>query len=232
MSGSCQVICLGLRDYLETWSFQGRLQHLRSRGEIPDTLLLLEHPPVFTIGRKGGREDIICAPERLGQEGIKVYEVNRGGGITYHGPGQLVGYPIFDLNRHGRDVHKYVRLLEEVIIRTIGEFDIPGGRIEGLTGVWVSNEKIAAIGISVKNWVTMHGFALNVDPDLNHFSLINPCGITDRGVTSMRKVLKRAVRREEVTGALIENLGAVFNIKIVIRDDDDIRDNDLTGGMI
>ncbi|MHB1042621.1 MAG: lipoyl(octanoyl) transferase LipB [Eubacteriales bacterium] len=214
MCGNCQVLLLGLKDYLEALSFQERIRQFRIRDEAPDTLLLLEHPPVFTIGRKGGKGDIICTPERLGQEGIKVYEVNRGGGITYHGPGQLVGYPVFDLNLHGRDVHKYVRLLEEVIIRTIGEFGIEGGRVEGLTGVWVGNEKIAAIGIAVKNWVTMHGFALNVDPDLNHFGLINPCGITNRGVTSMRKVLRRAVRREEVTDALIENIGTVFKVKI------------------
>lgn len=231
MCGNCRVLLLGLKDYLEALSFQERIQQLRIRDEAPDTLLLLEHPPVFTIGRKGGKGDIICAPERLGEEGIKVYEVNRGGGITYHGPGQLVGYPVFDLNLRGRDVHKYVRLLEEVLIRTIGEFGIEGGRVEGFTGVWVGNEKIAAIGIAVKNWVTMHGFALNVDPDLNHFGLINPCGITNRGVTSMSKLLKRAVGLEEVTGALIWHCGSVFGVKTAVQAGTSGRYN-LTGGIV
>lgn len=212
MSRDCSIFNLGMRDYQEVYELQKKLVLYRSKQEIPDTLLLLEHPPVFTVGRKGGWNNILCTGEKLAQEGIAVYEINRGGDITYHGPGQLVGYPILDLNRHGRDIHLYIRKLEQVIIDTIGEYGIVGRRVEGYTGVWVGREKVAAIGIAVKRWVTMHGFALNVEPRLDHFSLINPCGITGRGVTSLSRLLGKAVDIEGVCNYFIDHFARLFTL--------------------
>ncbi|MHB9093262.1 MAG: lipoyl(octanoyl) transferase LipB [Eubacteriales bacterium] len=212
MSRNCQVLLLGLRDYQEIYLYQEKLQYLRSQEKIPDTLLLLEHSPVFTIGRAGGRDNVLCPLEHLRREGINIYEVNRGGDVTYHGPGQLVGYPILNLNQHGRDVHRYVHSLETVIIRTLEEVNITGTRVEGYTGVWVGNEKVAAIGIAVKKWVTMHGFALNVNTNLDHFKLVNPCGITDRGVTSISKVLNRTIKVDEVINTIIRQFGKMFDL--------------------
>jgi lipoate-protein ligase B len=170
----------------------------------------VEHPPVFTIGRAGTGEHIIAPQEVLEREGIKVYEINRGGDVTYHGPGQLVGYPILNLGEYDKDLHETVRKYEEVIIRLLAEYCIEAGRIEGLTGVWVGDEKIAAIGIGVRKWVTFHGFALNVNPNLEHFKLIVPCGIRDKGVTSMEKILKERVNWEGLKEKLIYHFVDVF----------------------
>jgi len=207
-----EVIDLGFKDYGEAYEIQ--MEHLEKRikGEIPDTLLLVEHPPVITIGRGGTEQHLLINKELLKQKGISLYETNRGGDITYHGPGQLVGYPIFDLKEHGRDLHLAVRNYEESIIRTLAEFDIIAGRIKGLTGVWVGDEKVAAIGVGVRKWVTFHGFALNVNNDLTPFSYIIPCGIRDKGVTSMKKLLGMEVEMEQVKKKIIKNFGEVFNL--------------------
>lgn len=191
--------------------FVGRIKKDKS---APAYLILLEHPPVFTIGRSGGEENLLVSSERLKQEGIRVYRSRRGGNVTYHGPGQLVGYPILDLARIEKDVHAFLRRLEEVIIRTLAHFGIKGTREDGLTGVWVEGEKIAAIGVAISRWVTYHGFALNVAPNLAHFELIHPCGILDRQVTTLEKVLGRKVEVEEVIPPLIQAFGDVFGLKV------------------
>ena len=179
-----------------------------------DLLLLVEHEPVITLGRRARREHLLADPASLARQGITVQETNRGGDITYHGPGQLVGYPILDLQALGQSVHGYVRHLEEVLIRTVADFGVSAGRIEGLTGVWVGTCKIAAIGVAIRHWVTMHGFALNVAPCLDHFGLIIPCGIADKGVTSLAQILGRPVPLEEVQPVLIRHFGEVFGLEM------------------
>ena len=199
---------LGLVAYDEGLALQQQLVEDRRAGRIGDTLLLLQHPPVITLGvrAKATTANVIASPEVLAREGIAVVETGRGGDVTYHGPGQLVGYPILDLRPDRQDVHLYVRDLEERIIAALKPFGITGGRVVGLTGVWVGpsgrEEKIAAIGVRISRWITSHGFALNVSPDLRHFGLIVPCGIADRGVTSMARVLGHDVRMEEVEDSI------------------------------
>jgi lipoyl(octanoyl) transferase len=199
---------LGLVPYDEGLALQQQLVEDRRAGRIGDTLLLLQHPPVITLGvrAKATTANVIASPDVLAREGIAVVETGRGGDVTYHGPGQLVGYPILDLRPDRQDVHLYVRDLEEKVIAAIKPFGITGGRVVGLTGVWVGppgrEEKIAAIGVRISRWITSHGFALNVSPDLGHFGLIVPCGIADRGVTSMARVLGHDVRMEEVEDAV------------------------------
>ncbi len=178
------VTRLGVVSYDEACELQAELHERRARHEIPDTLVLLEHPHVFTIGRRGSASDVLWDASTLRARGIEVVETDRGGQVTYHGPGQLVGYPIIDLGP-GADLVAYVRRLEEVLIRTLAHFGLEAGRDPGNTGVWVNDAKIAAIGVRVTRSVTKHGFALNVSPDLEYFAGIVPCGIFDRGVTSM-----------------------------------------------
>jgi lipoyl(octanoyl) transferase len=205
---------LGSIDYAAAWEMQRELMRQRREGAIPDTLLLLEHrPPVITLGRASHAEHLLVPPENLLQMGIQLVETDRGGDITYHGPGQLVGYPILDLREHGRDVHLYLRRLEEAIIIALRHFGIEAHRKQGLTGVWVGDEKIAAMGIKVTHWVTMHGFALNVQPNLSHFGLIVPCGIHDKGVTSIQSLLAREVTLKEVIPPVIEAFAQVFNFR-------------------
>ncbi|MDZ7373045.1 MAG: lipoyl(octanoyl) transferase LipB [candidate division KSB1 bacterium] len=197
-------------EYRAAWDLQRSLFSARTRGEIPDTLLLLEHPPVFTIGRSGGQGDFRLPASRLSGLGIPVIECDRGGRVTFHGPGQLVGYPILDLAQHRRDVHWYLRTIEEVLIVTLDQFGIRAQRRPGLTGVWVDEQKIAAIGIKVSRWVTMHGFALNVATDLHHFNYIVPCGIRNLGVTSMARVLGHKVDLLEVADACVRAFAERF----------------------
>src|ERR671913_1997618 len=167
--------------YADALELQRGLVEDRKAGRIPDTLLLLQHPHVVTIGvKKDGRSHIIATPEQLSSRGVEVFETGRGGDVTYHGPGQLVGYPILDLNPDRRDVHRYVRDLEEVMIRMAASFGVTAGRVPGLTGAWVGDEKLAAIGVRIARWVTSHGFAFNVSTTLRHFAFIVPCGITDK----------------------------------------------------
>ncbi len=176
--------------YAEAFELQRRLVNDRKAGVINDQLLLLEHPHVITIGRNGHRENVLLAPEAMAARGIEFHETDRGGDVTYHGPGQLIGYPILDLNTWRRDVHQYVRAIEEVLIRTLGDFNLNGVRIPGCTGVWTIESparKVAAIGVHISRWITSHGFALNIDPDMSYFTCIVPCGLT-KPVVSMREL--------------------------------------------
>jgi lipoyl(octanoyl) transferase len=183
---------LGLVPYGDALELQRSLVEERKAGQIPDTLLLLEHPHVVTIGvRKGGAENIVATPARLAELGVEVFETGRGGDVTYHGPGQLVAYPIVDLKPDRQDVHCYVRDLEEVMIRVCADFGIAASRVSGLSGAWVDAEKIGAVGVRISRWITSHGIAFNVTTDLDYFKLIVPCGITDRGVTSLSKLTGR-----------------------------------------
>jgi lipoyl(octanoyl) transferase len=221
MDKICNVLELERISYSAAWDLQHRLFAARRRKERKDILLLLEHDPVYTIGRAGSRSNILVSGDTLADAGIRVFEVDRGGDITFHGPGQLVGYPILDLAGHGKDLHQYVRRIEEVLIRTIGGFGIRGWREEGLTGVWTEKGKIAAIGVGVKGWITMHGFSLNVAPDMNYFKMINPCGITDRPVASMRD-FGASAGMDDVKQALIRCFSDVFAVKIIpVRSIDD-----------
>jgi lipoyl(octanoyl) transferase len=203
-----QVRDLGLLQWDEALDQQRKFVESRKSGAISDQLLFVEHPHVVTMGRNGHRENMLAEPEVLARAGISFFETDRGGDVTYHGPGQILGYPILDLGEWKRDVHAYVRAIEQVIIDTLAGFGIRAGREADATGVWTSDGKIAAIGIHISRWVTSHGFALNVDTDLNYFRYIIPCGLT-RPVTSMRSLGSRAERGEVVT-ALIQNFGRVF----------------------
>lgn len=184
--------------YGEAWDLQYRLHTLRREGKLEDTLLLLEHPHTYTLGKTADRANLIGSDQYLEANGIKVFEIDRGGDITYHGPGQLVGYPIIDLQKWKPDSHLYLRTLEEMMIDVLSEYGIIAGRKEGFTGVWISEEKIAAIGIKISRWITMHGFAFNINTDLNLFSGIIPCGIKDKEVTSLSKILGREIDMNEI----------------------------------
>jgi lipoyl(octanoyl) transferase len=216
--GELSVRRLGLVDYAEAQDMQAALVEERRAGRIGDTLLLLEHPPVITLGVKTrrGPTHIVASPELLASHGVGVYETGRGGDVTYHGPGQLVAYPIFDLRPDRCDVHRYVRDLEEVLIRTSAAFGIASRRVPGLTGVWTGvagrEEKLAAIGVRISRWITSHGFALNVATNLSHFDLIVPCGIVDRGVTSIERLLGRPVPMGDVEAAVVDSFEAVFGL--------------------
>jgi lipoyl(octanoyl) transferase len=207
-----EVRRLGLIPYAEALSLQRALVDERRAGRVGDLLLLVEHPHVLTLGVRGdgGRSHILATAEALASRSVDIHETGRGGDITYHGPGQLVGYPIIDLKPDRCDVHRYVRDLEEVLIRVAADYGIEAGRVPGLTGVWVGESKLAAIGVRIARWVTSHGFALNVTTDLAYFNLIVPCGIADRGVTSLAALLGRAVDRGEVEDRVVRHFGDVF----------------------
>lgn len=208
-----EVRRLGVVRYREALALQRTLVEQRRADCIPDLLLLLQHPPVITLGVRGdgGRSHIVASEERLAQLGVEVSETGRGGDVTYHGPGQIVGYPILDLRPDRCDVHRYVRDLEDVMIRTCADYGVRAGRITGLTGAWVGDQKIGAIGVRISRWITSHGFAFNVNTDVNDFDLIVPCGIPDRGVTSLQRVVGRDVPITEVEHALTERFGDVFD---------------------
>ena len=211
-----EVRHLGVISYGDGLALQAELVQARRAGTIPDTLLLLQHPHVLTVGvKKDGRRNILATREQLGSLGVEVFDTGRGGDVTYHGPGQIVGYPIIDLNPDRRDVHRYVRDLEEVMIRVCTAYGVEAGRLAGLTGTWVTHptrgpEKIGAIGVRISRWVTSHGLALNVATDLAFFDLIVPCGIADRGVTSLERVTRRPLDLAEVAVALSTEMAAVF----------------------
>ena len=207
-----EVRRLGLVPYADALALQKSLVEQRQAGRIDDLLLLVEHPHVLTLGVRGdgGRAHILATPEALAARRVAVYETGRGGDITYHGPGQLVGYPIIDLKPDRCDVHRYVRDLEEVLIRTAADCGVQAGRIEGLTGVWVGSEKLAAIGVRIARWVTSHGFALNVATDLDYFQLIVPCGISDRGVTSLGRLVGRNPDPRKVEQSIVDRFCDVF----------------------
>ena len=203
---------LGRVAYADALPLQRTLVEERQRGRADDVLLLLEHPHVVTLGVRGdgGRSHILAAPDALGARGVEVHEAGRGGGVTYHGPGQIVGYPIVDLRPDRCDVHRYVRDLEEVLIRSAADYGVAARRVDGLTGVWVGRDKLAAIGVRIARWVTSHGFAFNVNTALNHFDFIVPCGISDRGVTSLQKLLGRPADMAEVEDAVETAFRSVF----------------------
>jgi lipoyl(octanoyl) transferase len=203
---------LGLVGYADALALQQALVDARKAGEIPDQLLLLEHPPVITLGvrTRGDRSHIVASTETLQQHGVSVVESGRGGDVTYHGPGQLVGYPILDLTPDRCDVHRYVRDLEEVLILTAAAFGVTASRVSGLTGAWVGRDKLAAIGVRVSRWVTSHGFALNVNTSLSHFDFIVPCGIRDGGVTSLAQLIGRELPHEQVETVVAQSFAAVF----------------------
>jgi lipoyl(octanoyl) transferase len=213
VSPPLEVRWLGTVPYAEGVDLQKRLVEQRKTGEIPDQLLLLEHPPVITLGVKtrDDRSHIVATPQMLEDEGVEVFESGRGGDVTYHGPGQLVGYPIIDLRPDRCDVHRYVRDLEEVLIQAVARFDVVAARMPGLTGIWVGDKKLAAIGVRIARWITSHGFALNVTTKLEHFDFIVPCGITDKGVTSLEQLTGKAVAVEAVIAALTGAFASVFD---------------------
>lgn len=212
MDVALEVRRLGVVPYADGLELQQRLVEQRKAGEIPDQLLLLEHSPVITLGVKTrkDRSHVLATPEMLAAQGVELYESGRGGDVTYHGPGQLVGYPIISLKPDRCDVHRYVRDLEEVLIQTAAHFGVTATRLPGLTGIWVGSEKLAAIGVRIARWVTSHGFAFNVTTNLSHFNLIVPCGITDKGVTSLERLLGRRVPMAEVEDAAIDAFCRVF----------------------
>jgi lipoate-protein ligase B len=213
-SDRCIAYRLSMIDYDEAYQLQKRLHHKRICGEIPDVLLLLEHPPTLTVGKSGSVDNVLVSKEELARKGIPLFFIGRGGDVTYHGPGQLVTYPIIGLAQRGRDIRGFVRNLEEVIIRTLEDFSISSARDESHPGVWVGKEEIAAIGLSVRRWVSMHGIALNVNTNLEHFSFINPCGFSDRKATSMHKVLGYEVAMDAVTERLIARFSDVFDTSV------------------
>ena len=203
--------------YGEALALQRALVEDRRANRIPDTLLLVEHPHVLTLGVRGdgGRSHILATAEALASRGVDSHETGRGGDLTYHGPGQLVGYPIIDLKPDRCDVHRYVRDLEDVLIRTASDYGVAAARVDGLTGVWVGQEKLAAIGVRIARWITSHGFALNVTTNLDYFSLIVPCGIADRGVTSLAQLTGLNFDPVEVAGQVAEHFANVFNLKVL-----------------
>ena len=217
MPREIQIRRLGRVGYEDALELQKQLVEQRKTGEIPDQLLLLEHPPVITLGvrTRNDRSHVVATPETLEDEGVEVFESGRGGDVTYHGPGQLVGYPILDLRPDRCDVHRYVRDLEEVLIRAVAGFGIVSHRLPGLTGTWVGNEKLAAIGVRIARWVTSHGFALNVSTNLTHFGLIIPCGITDKGVTSIDTLSRGPIAMKDVEAAVAEAFSVVFDRRLL-----------------
>jgi lipoyl(octanoyl) transferase len=205
VSKPARIVDLGTRDYAEAWRVQQELVAARQRDEVPDTLVLAEHPHVLTMGRGAHRENLRASA------GMPVFEVERGGDVTYHGPGQLCGYPILYLREDERDVHLYLRRIEEALIRTLADFAIDAGRCPGLTGVWVGSHKLASLGVAVRRWVTSHGFALNVCTDLDRFSTINPCGLPASAMSSMTRILGRPVAVAEVRAPLLRHLATALD---------------------
>jgi lipoyl(octanoyl) transferase len=214
---TCQIERLGVVDYADGLRLQRERVAQRKAGTVPDTLLLLEHPHVYTLGRNAKKENLLISAAQLVARGAQVFEIDRGGDVTYHGPGQLVGYPIVDLAQHRRDIAWYMRCLEEVFIAVAGEYGIEAGRLAGAPGVWVGNDKLVALGVHISRWVTSHGFAFNVNTDLRYFDGIVPCGLRDKGVTSLQKLLGRRVEMEEVAEKVVQHFGRVFALEIVLK---------------
>lgn len=229
MENIVEIFDLGHSPYRETWDLQRRLQkqlidqklafrNNPAKGKpIPDSLVFTEHPHVYTLGRSGNAAHLLKGIEELSTIDAEFIENDRGGDVTYHGPGQIVGYPILDLDRYFTDVHKYLRYLEEVMIKTCDDFGVSAGRIEGLTGVWIGDQKICAMGIRCSRWVTMHGFALNVNTNLDYFNHIVPCGITDKKVTSLSKLMNKTIDLEAVKKSIARNFSVQFGVEIKLR---------------
>lgn len=215
MTNQLTVIETGQLDYLESWDLQKDLARARRAGEIPDTLLLTEHPPTYTIGRRGSRENLLIDSATLERIGARCYEVDRGGDITFHGPGQLVAYLIMDLGSAERGLRRFVGNLEATVIGTLETYGIPGAPVEGKPGVWVNGRKIAAVGVAVSRRVTYHGFALNVNPDLSYFDHMIPCGIPGSGATSIERELVHDVSLMDVANRIVDQLAARFAVEPV-----------------
>ena len=211
-----EVRRLGLVAYGDALEMQRTLAEERRAGRVGDVLLLLEHPHVITLGARSdpSRSNVLATPARLEHLGVVLCETGRGGDVTYHGPGQLVAYPIFDLRPDRADVHRYVRDLEEVMIRTTAAFGREAGRVDGLTGAWVGADKIGAIGVRISRWITSHGFAYNVNTSLDYFNLIIPCGIRDHGVTSLARLLGREVAMRDVEDVVIRQFQEIFDADV------------------
>jgi lipoate-protein ligase B len=212
---TCLIYDLGTISYEDALQVQKRLIDIVSQG-LFDVLLLLEHPPCLTIGRFRGEEDIIAAPETLTGEGISIFHTNRGGGVTYHGPGQLVGYPILNLMKNKLGVSRYIWKLEEVVLKTLLSSGIHGGRVSGHPGVWVGEEKLCSIGLRIVQGITMHGFALNVNPNLHHFEFIHPCGLTDKKITSISRLMGYEVTVDDIKESLLKAFSQVFHFSFKI----------------
>lgn len=210
ISKKLSYVDLGRIDFKKAWELQKTYFEKRSLGEIDDTIFICEHNHTYTLGKVADKKNLLMSEEDLKKRGIDVYEIDRGGDITYHGFGQIVGYPILDLSNWKTDTNAYLRSLEEVIIKTCREYEIEAGRNNKFTGVWIGNRKICAIGIKINKWVTMHGFALNVNTDLNFFNGIIPCGITDKEVTSLQKELGAEISIDEVKTKVLKNFVDVF----------------------
>ncbi len=215
-AAACELRDLGSMRYADALALQQQFVERRKRSEIPDQLLIVEHPHVVTMGRTAHDENLLCAPELLDRAGIELHRTDRGGDVTYHGPGQIVGYPIVDLREWKRDVMAYVRALEQVLIDALAEFGIAAGREAGCTGVWTEQGKIAAIGVHISRWITSHGFALNVGTDLSYFRYIVPCGLT-KPVTSMQ-ALGRQADRDQVVAAIARGFARVFDREMFDRE--------------
>ncbi|HEY3297543.1 MAG TPA: lipoyl(octanoyl) transferase LipB [Armatimonadota bacterium] len=207
------VADLGVIEYEEAVALQQALVEKRLNNEIPDTLLLLEHPPVITVGSSGGEDCLLVSEDMLRRSGVQLYKTNRGGNITYHGPGQLVGYPIFDLREHGKDVHLFLRNLEQLVIDTLAEYRIVAERVDGLTGVWVGGQKICSEGVAVRKWISYHGFALNVSPNYQHWSLIHPCGLIGKQVTSISQLVDKCPEIADVKTVAASKCAHVFGLE-------------------
>jgi lipoyl(octanoyl) transferase len=213
------VHCLGNIGYADALALQESLLEARIEQRVPDTLLLLEHRPVITLGRGAKQEHVLSSREVLAAQGVELFETGRGGDVTYHGPGQLVGYPIIDLNPDRRDVRRYVRGLEEVMIGIAAAYGLSAGRVEGLNGAWIGERKLGAVGVRIRRWVTMHGFAINVTTNLSAFDLIIPCGIKDKSVTSLANELGRDVAMADVEGVAIREFARVYGCDVELRSD-------------
>jgi len=208
------VVNLGRTRYAETWELQKKIFSARQEHRIGDILLLTEHDPVFTLGKGADGNHLLANDEELSEKKIDMFWIDRGGDVTFHGPGQIVGYPIIDLNLHYNDIHRYLRDLEQMIINVLAEYGVVGGREKEFTGVWVKHDKIAALGVKVSKWITMHGFALNVGTDLSFFDRIIPCGIFHKGVTSLHNVLEKSIAIEEVQQYIINHFAKIFSFEV------------------
>jgi lipoyl(octanoyl) transferase len=239
MKRTIDVYDLGRKSYSDAWEIQKNTQKLlvqqkrTAKGSVKksdylnDQFFFTEHPHVYTLGKSGKSSNLLKSLSELASIDAEYIEIDRGGDITYHGPGQIVGYPIIDLEEYFTDIHRYLRYLEEVIIQTCSEFDIKGDRIEGLTGVWVKGEKICAMGLHCSRWVTMHGFALNVNTDLSYFNHIVPCGIEGKNVTSLEKILGEKIKPDVVKSIILNKFSEVFDVEIQNHDEYLLSDKEL-----
>jgi len=219
------LVNAGKLKYADAWQLQKKMFNHVSENKDVHYFLVTEHPPVITIGKNGGHENLLITRKDLDNKKIELYEIDRGGDITFHGPGQIVGYPILNLTNFKKDVHWYLRKLEEIIIKTLAVFGYVGEQHSGLTGVWIGSKKICAIGVKITRWITMHGFALNISTDLDYFQFIVPCGINDKGITSLSELNGTIFSFEDVYPVLLESFQSVFNCKMNSIDIEQIKQN-------